>query len=244
VRLDDGRITAVEALLRWTHPERGAIGPGEFIPVAEQSGLIAEIGAWVLREACRQLQQWSTDHGDGAPDAVCVNLSVKQLVQPELAEHVGEILRDVGLRPSRLKLEITESVMIHDADAVLRGLAELRALGTRILIDDFGTGYSSLSYLTRLGPDGIKVDRSFVDQMGKSEGALALVRGIVALIRSLGLDSIAEGVETAEQLRALERMGCGYAQGYHLARPMPPEALAAQLRERRVAAQASSPAAG
>ena len=232
VMLQTGRIAAVEALLRWTHPERGSISPGEFIPVAEKSGLIIDIGAWVLTEACRQLREWTTTHGERAPDAVCVNLSVKQLVRDDLGARVQDTLADVGLPPHRLKLEITESMMIDSMDAALRGIAALKALGARILIDDFGTGYSSLSYLARLAPDGIKVDRSFVDQMGKSEGGVALVRGIVALIRSLGLDSIAEGVETAEQMRALERMGCAHAQGYHLARPMPADALAGLLAAR------------
>ena len=229
VVLQTGRIAAVEALLRWTHPERGAISPGEFIPVAEQSGLIVEIGAWVLDEACRQLCEWRRSFGDEAPDAICVNLSVKQLLHGGLTARVQGALTATGLEPNRLKLEITESVMIDSTDMALRGIAELKALGTRILIDDFGTGYSSLSYLARLAPDGIKVDRSFVDQMSRSEGGVALVRGIVALIRSLGLDSIAEGVETAEQQRALERMGCVYAQGFHLARPMPAQAVAELL---------------
>jgi diguanylate cyclase (GGDEF)-like protein len=226
VSLQTERIVAVEALLRWTHPERGMIPPSEFIPVAERAGIIVEIGAWVLAEACGQLQRWTAAYGAAAPDAVCVNLSVKQLGRHDLALRVKETLDAVGVAPHRLKLEITESMMIEDVEAALRAIGELKALGVRILIDDFGTGYSSLSYLARLTPDGIKVDRSFVAQMGTNEGSAALVRGIVALIASLGLDSIAEGVETAEQLRALVGMGCTHAQGYHLARPMPPDALA------------------
>jgi EAL domain-containing protein (putative c-di-GMP-specific phosphodiesterase class I) len=158
---------------------------------------------------------------------------VKQLARPGLAAEVRQVLVAVGLAPERLKLEITESMMIDDVEAALRAIGELKALGTRILIDDFGTGYSSLSYLSRLAPDGIKVDRSFVNQMGKSEGSLALVRGIVALIRSLGFDSIAEGVETQDQLRALERMGCTHAQGYLLAKPMPPADIERLLTERQ-----------
>jgi diguanylate cyclase (GGDEF)-like protein len=225
VSLRTKRIVAVEALLRWTHPERGMIPPSEFIPVAERAGIIVEIGAWVLAEACGQLQRWTAAHGAAAPEAVGVNLSVKQLGRHDLALRVKETLDTVGLAPHRLKLEITESMMIEDVDAALRAIGELKALGVRILIDDFGTGYSSLSYLARLAPDGIKVDRSFVAQMGTSDGSAALVRGIVALIGSLGLDSIAEGVETPEQLRALVDMGCTHAQGYHLARPMPPDAL-------------------
>ena len=229
VKLQTGRISAVEALLRWTHPERGAVSPGEFIPVAEKSGLIVDIGAWVLAEACAQLQRWTSAHDKAAPDAMCVNLSVKQLVRADLAARVQETLGSVGLPPQRLKLEITESMMIDDVDAAMRGISALKALGTHILIDDFGTGYSSLSYLARLAPDGIKVDRSFVGEMSKGEGGVALVRGIVALIRGLGLDSIAEGVETVEQRQALEQMGCVYAQGYLLARPMPAAALEALL---------------
>src|SRR6185503_1801885 len=168
VVLQTGRIAAAEALLRWTHPERGAISPAEFIPVAEQSGLIVEIGAWVLDEACRQLCDWRRSFADEAPDAICVNLSVKQLLHGGLTARVQSTLTSTGLEPSRLKLEITESVMIDSTDMALRGIAELKTLGTRILIDDFGTGYSSLSYLARLAPDGIKVDRSFVDQMSRS----------------------------------------------------------------------------
>ena len=229
ISLTTGRIVAVEALLRWEHPELGMVSPGEFIPVAERTGAIVEIGQWVIREACQQLQEWSRTHGAAAPDVVSVNLSVKQLSQPQLANRVGETLRALDFDPCRLKLEITESVMVDNAATAVTVIAELKALGVRVLIDDFGTGYSSLSYLARLAPDGIKVDRSFLLQMEQAGTGRALVRGIVALIRSLELESIAEGIETAEQLRSLRTMGCECGQGFFISRPVPAPKLAALL---------------
>jgi EAL domain-containing protein (putative c-di-GMP-specific phosphodiesterase class I) len=229
ISLATGRIVAVEALLRWEHPELGMVSPGEFIPIAERTGVIVEIGEWVLREACRQLQEWSRTHGDAAPEVVSVNLSVKQLAQPDLPARVAEILSTLEFEPRRLKLEITESVMVENAATALTAIAALKTLGARILIDDFGTGYSSLSYLARLAPDGIKVDRSFLLEMEQGGNGIALVRGIVALIQSLELESIAEGIETAEQLVRLKTMGCACGQGFFISRPLPAERLAALL---------------
>jgi EAL domain-containing protein (putative c-di-GMP-specific phosphodiesterase class I) len=229
ISLTTGRIVAVEALLRWEHPELGMVSPGEFIPVAERTGAIVEIGHWVMSEACQQLQEWSRTHGPAAPDVVSVNLSVKQLSQPQVANRVGDTLRALDFDPHRLKLEITESVMVDNAVTAVTVIAELKALGVRVLIDDFGTGYSSLSYLAQLAPDGIKVDRSFLLQMEQAGTGHALVRGIVALIRSLELESIAEGIETAEQLRSLRMMGCECGQGFFISRPVPAPKLAALL---------------
>jgi EAL domain-containing protein (putative c-di-GMP-specific phosphodiesterase class I) len=229
ISLATGRIVAVEALLRWEHPELGMVSPAEFIPVAERTGAIVEIGQWVMREACEQLLEWSRSHGPAAPDVVSVNLSVKQLAQPQLAKRVAETLRALSFDPRRLKLEITESVMVDNATTAVVVIGELKALGVRVLIDDFGTGYSSLSYLARLAPDGIKVDRSFLVQMEQEGTGSALVRGIVSLIHSLELESIAEGIETAEQLRSLKAMGCECGQGYFISRPVPAPKLAALL---------------
>ena len=230
IAVPTGRITAVEALLRWQHPERGMISPAEFIPVAEQTGMIVEIGGWVLEQACGQLVRWRAAHGSDAPEAVCVNLSVKQLAHAGLLSQVNDALRSSGLEPGRLELEITESAMIENVDAAVQAVTALKALGPRVLIDDFGTGYSSLSYLARLGPQAIKVDRAFVMHITGDAGSLALVRGIIALIHGLSLQAIAEGVETPEQLEALRELGCDLIQGFLISRPVPPDALDDLLR--------------
>ena len=232
VSLATGRIVAVEALLRWEHPERGMVPPAEFIPVAEEAGLICDIGRWVLRRACRQLQAWRQDHGEDAPDSVWVNLSVKQFAQPSFARDVAQVLQELAFDPQRLTLEITEGIVIENLELALRTLADLRALGVRIFMDDFGTGYSSLGYLDRLSLDGIKIDRTFIGQMGAGERPLQLVRTIVALIRNLGFEPIAEGVETDEQLRALREMGCAYAQGFLFSRAIAPDRLSKLLKVR------------
>jgi EAL domain-containing protein (putative c-di-GMP-specific phosphodiesterase class I) len=222
VDLSTGTMVSAEALLRWEHPERGLVGPDEVIPMAEETGLIVPIGAWVLEQACRQLVQW---HGTDPSLSVAVNLSVRQVVAPDIAGLVEDVLRRTGARPESVCLELTESVFMEDVEYFGRTLAGLKDLGVCLSIDDFGTGYSSLSYLKRFPVDAVKVDRVFVDGLGVDPHDSALVAAIVAMAGALGLEVTAEGVETQEQLANLKRLKCGRAQGYYLARPMPAEAM-------------------
>jgi diguanylate cyclase (GGDEF)-like protein len=221
------RMVGVEALLRWQHATRGRIGPDQFIPLAEDSGLIVPIGRWVLEQTCLHLKSW---HERGAHDLrAAVNLSPVQFRDPDLASHAGEILKQSGLAPDQLELEITERVLMEDTEANLRTLAELKALGVRISIDDFGVGHSSLSYLRRFPFDEIKLDRSFVGALDRDPSAAAIVRATLSLSRSLGLDSVAEGVESAEQLRLLGLEGCRLAQGYYFSPPVHPREIDAMV---------------
>ena len=232
VSLDSGRIVAVEALLRWEHPERGLVPPAEFIHVAEETGLIAEISRWVLEQACRQCQLWRREHGDDAPDSVWVNLSVRQLVEGGLVKQVADVLQSIRFDPKRLTLEVTENLLVEHVDTARRALAELQALGVRVFMDDFGSGHSSLGFLDRLAIDGIKIDRSFIGHLDAGDRPLQLVRTIVGLVRGLGFTPIAEGVETEDQLRLLRSMGCEFAQGFHFSKAVPPEGIAKLLKVR------------
>ncbi len=219
ISLKTGRISGAEALVRWLHPERGLVMPGEFIPLAEETGLIVPIGAWVLVEACRQARQWQ-DRLDMPTLEMGVNLSSKQFMQPDLVAQVAGVLRETGLSPKCLRLEVTESLLMENGARVADSMSELRAMGIRIDLDDFGTGYSSLSYLHQFPIDTLKIDRSFVARMGTTEDGTEIVNTIMSLAASLDLEVVAEGVETAEQLAALRLLHCPYAQGYHLSRPI------------------------
>jgi Amt family ammonium transporter len=230
-RLSDGTPGGLEALVRWQHPERGLISPGEFIPVAEETGLIAGLGEWVLRRACRDLAAWRDEHDWATGLRVTVNVSAKQVQERELTASVESALREAGLAPGLLGIEITEGLLLDESRAPLDALSALKRLGVRLLLDDFGTGYSSLSYLSRFPVDVLKVDRSFVRDLGTRADTTPIVTAIVALARGLRLDVIAEGVETQEQLDQLRDLGCDYAQGFLLARPMPAEQLVARLAE-------------
>ncbi|MBB4660917.1 putative bifunctional diguanylate cyclase/phosphodiesterase [Conexibacter arvalis] len=219
VSLEHGRIVAVEALLRWEHPQLGPVSPARFIPIAEQSGLIVPIGAWALHEACRQAARWNAQPG-GEEVVVAVNLSPRQLGASDLAATVRGALAGSGLSPERLCLEITESAVMADPDAAIESLHRLKALGVKLAIDDFGVGYSSLSHLRELLPvDVLKIDRSFIDGVVRRGEDKAIVTAIVELARSLGVDAVAEGVETAEQASLLHELRCHVAQGFHFARP-------------------------
>ncbi len=220
---DRGRVRGVEALVRWRHPHRGTIPPGEFIPLAEETEVIVEIGRLVLEEACRQVREWQTSDPEGKPLTLSVNLSARQFRQPDLARRVSEVLHETGLPASSLRLEITESAAMDDVDSALEILQQLKSLGVKTAIDDFGTGYSSLSYLGRLPVDTLKIDRSFVGRLGKDPESPAIVSTTVNLGRTLNLEVVAEGVETFEQLALLEELGCDLAQGYYFTRPLPPE---------------------
>jgi diguanylate cyclase (GGDEF)-like protein/PAS domain S-box-containing protein len=224
VRLADSCVVGMEALLRWRHPERGLVVPGEFIPFAEETGLIVPIGRWVLREACREAVAIRQLWDEGAPLYMCVNLSVKQLQHSDVISDVEDALTESGLEPHLLTLEITESMLIDDPDIAVVKLNELRALGLRIAMDDFGTGYSSLSYLSRFPVDVIKMDRSFLRPEATPE-AVDLSSAVVALGSSLSLEVVAEGIELDEQLTRLRDLGCELGQGFHFARPMEAERM-------------------
>ena len=220
------RPVEVEALVRWHHPERGLISPGEFIPIAEETGLIVPLGHWVLAEACRQLAAWRTAFPDCAPSAVSVNLSARQFRHPSLTADIAQILAETGLPPASLKLEITESVMMDDTASTLEALRDLKQLGVQLAVDDFGTGYSSLSYLKRFPTDAMKIDRSFARGLDQSREDQALVEAMIAAANALRLQVTVEGVETEEQLEFLERVGCDLVQGFLFAPPMPPDEVA------------------
>ena len=221
VSLKNFSIVGVEALLRWRHPERGDVPPSEFIPIAEDNGLIEPIGRWVLEQACRQGAEWYRARPDAAPINISVNLSAVQVTRRSLPDTVASVLRSTGLDPACLSLEITETVMVRDAEGLSEILGALKALGVRLVLDDFGTGYSSLSYLTRLPLDVLKVDRSFVDGLGSEPRDTAITETIIAMSRALSLDVVAEGVETPDHVRELSRLGCGLAQGFHFSRAVP-----------------------
>ena len=232
VSLATGNLVAVEALIRWEHPVRGTIPPLEFIPIAERTGMIIEIGRWVLARACEQLKAWERTFGYEAPQSVWINVSPKQFAQRDLVAQVADVFASLAFEPRRIKFEITESIMLENIETATRTLNDLRSLGVQVFMDDFGTGYSSLTYLGRLPIDGIKVDRSFVGQMGLDERQSQLVRTIVTLIRNLGLEPIAEGVETDHQATLLREMGCVFAQGFVFCRPVPARKIDEMIRER------------
>jgi predicted signal transduction protein with EAL and GGDEF domain len=215
-----GAMTAVEALLRWRHPQRGLVSPAQFIPLAEEIGLIVPIGEWVLREACRTVASWPGDL------RVAVNLSAAQFKSRNLVALVEQALHEAALAPDRLELEITETVMLNDTDTTVATLTQLRDLGVRVAMDDFGTGYSSLSYLRRFPFDRIKIDQSFVRDMASKPDCGAIVRAVASLSRELGMATTAEGVETREQLDLLVRAGCSEIQGYLFSPAVPGDAVA------------------
>ena len=229
VDLATNRIVGVEALVRWEHPTRGLIPPLAFIPVAEETGLIVPIGRWVLETACAQARRW-LDELPEVPLVMSVNLSARQFAQPTLVDDVRVTLEASRLPADRLELEITESVLLDEGEDSARAVRALRDLGIKLVLDDFGTGYSSLSYLRRLPLDTIKIDRSFIEGIDDENSNLPIVQAIIALAHGLGIEVVAEGIETVEQVARLRELVCDRGQGYFYARPQPPEALAALLR--------------
>jgi EAL domain-containing protein (putative c-di-GMP-specific phosphodiesterase class I) len=223
-----GRLLGMEALVRWQHPERGTISPVEFIPIAEDTGLIGPIGRWVLREACRQNAEWQ--RAGLRPLRVAVNLSARQFRSGKLLGEIDAALADTGLPVSSLELEITESMVMDEPERVIRLLDELHERGIHLALDDFGTGQSSLAYLKRFPIDSVKIDRAFVKDTPGNADDVAIARTIVAMAKALGLSTVAEGVETAEQLELLNAMGCDQIQGYFFSRPLPPEEFLAFCR--------------
>lgn len=230
VALETQALVGFEALARWNHPERGLVPPDEFIPIAEETGLITEIGAFVLRQACKQMRQWQSTLGREIL-SMSVNLSGKQLTQTDLIQQVQDTLVQTGLNPTCLRLEITESVVMENAELATNTLVQLRQLGVHLSIDDFGTGYSSLSYLHRFPVNTLKIDRSFIGRMAKGDENSEIVRTICTLANNLGMEVVAEGVETFEQLELLRSLKCEYGQGYLFSKPVDAEKATALLLE-------------
>ncbi|MEE8600384.1 putative bifunctional diguanylate cyclase/phosphodiesterase [Euzebya tangerina] len=229
IELRTGRIIGVEALIRWSHPDRGLIPPLSFIPIAEATGLIRDIGRWVLTTACRQMVHWQQEVPGYRDLTVAVNLSGKEITRPGLLSDVGEVLRETGLDPACLMLEMTESVLFEHDETTLKTLDGITAMGVRLAVDDFGTGYSSLAYLHRFPADVLKIDRSFVERITGPAQDSELVNTIVRLGRSLDMTTIAEGIENASQMEVLRQLGCEHGQGYHLARPLSAQELTTRL---------------
>lgn len=238
VAMESGRCVGAEALLRWSNARR-PVSPAEFVPIAEECGLIVEIGDWVMREVARTYVAWRMRLGSKAPESVSVNLSRSQLACSDLPARVQRVLKDSGLEASRLQLEITENQAVSSRAEQIDALRRLREIGVKLAMDDFGTGLSSLSGLHQMPIDVVKIDRSFVNHLGEGKQFMALARSIIELAGNLGLKTVAEGIETAEHLAALQALGCGLGQGYYFARPMSPEAFESYLLtgvERRAAA--------
>jgi EAL domain-containing protein (putative c-di-GMP-specific phosphodiesterase class I) len=231
VALASGEIAGFEALARWNHPKRGVVGPVDFIPLAEETGLIAPLGMSILRQACEQLGRWDREFPAGQPLSMSVNVSARQFRQLDLAEEIRWSLAAAGIAPERLRLEITESALMDDAAGAVETLRQLKAIGVRLAIDDFGTGYSSLSYLHRFPIDALKVDRSFVTRMSTDRESRGIVKTIITLGDELNMDVVAEGVETAEHSAALAGLACEYGQGYFFSRPLDADGAATLLRD-------------
>ncbi|HEX3453357.1 MAG TPA: EAL domain-containing protein [Gaiellaceae bacterium] len=223
--LSSREIVGIEALARWKHPRRGFVSPAEFIPLAEQTGLIRRLGQFGLHEACRQLSDWTREFPAAANITVSVNISGRHLQEASLLDDVQDALAVAELEPARLSLELTESILMDNTDENVELLRRLKELGVKIAVDDFGTGYSSLAYLHRFPADVIKIDRSFVERFAGSDSDAEFLRTIVQLGQNLRMVTVAEGIETAEQAAALKQMGCELAQGFHFFRPMTPEGL-------------------
>jgi diguanylate cyclase (GGDEF)-like protein/PAS domain S-box-containing protein len=229
VALVSGEIAGFEALLRWQHPTRGLLGPNEFIPVAEETGLIRELGWWNLRQACQQISEWRAGSIAHHHLTISVNLSAKQFLQPNLVEDIRKLLGELALPPKALKLEITESTVMADPSGAVEMLQQIKSLGICLAIDDFGTGYSSLSYLHRFPLDTLKIDRSFISSMGDDGDGMEIARTILPMANNLQLDVVAEGVETLQQVALLKKLQCKYGQGYYFSKPLSAEGTTALL---------------
>ncbi len=221
VSLPSGRVSGFAALARWHRPGVGVVSPANFIPTAEETGLIIPLGLWVLREACRQARSWQERFGPTRAFTINVNFSAKQLEHPDLLQGVDDILLETGVEPGDLRIEITESVLMNDTEHTIATLRQLRSRNIGVHVDDFGTGYSSLSYLHRFPVDAVKIDRSFVSNIANSK-TREIVRAVVALAGRLGMNCIVEGVETASQLGEIKELKCDYAQGYFFSKPVDP----------------------
>ena len=231
VALRTGRISGFEALLRWYHPDRGLVCPDDFVPLAEETKLILPIGMWVIRTAAEQLRIWQKQHRLSDPLSISVNMSCRQFSQPDLVNQIERVLLETGLDARCLRMEITESAIMEHVETASSVLTRLKALGVKLALDDFGKGYSSLSYLHQFPFDTLKLDRSFIARIGPRGENLEIVRTIVSLAQVLGLDVVAEGVETARQLAQLQDLGCQLGQGYFFSRPLTAQAASAMLEQ-------------
>jgi len=232
VSLDSGQLAGFEALIRWQHPARGFINPADFIPLAEDTGLIVPLGLWILRKACQQLSQWQWQSPGNRSLFMSVNLSGKQVAQPGLVNQISDILEETHVEARHLKLEITESAVMDNAEMAVQLLNRLKALGVQLSIDDFGTGYSSLGYLHRFPVNTLKIDRSFVGRIGEAAENIEIVRTIVSLADNMGMEVVAEGVETLSQLAQLRKLNCQYGQGYLFSRPVDADSVSAWISRR------------
>jgi diguanylate cyclase (GGDEF)-like protein len=247
VSLQTQRMVKVESLIRWEDPERGMISPGEFIPALEDTGLIVPVGTWVLQEACRQAHEWATKHSHQAPLMVTVNVSARQLAQADFGDVLRRVLDETGVDPATICLEITEGAVMADVDAAWSMLRQAKALGVYLALDDFGTGFSSLSFLRQFRLDIVKIDKSFVDGLGQSREDTTIIEHVIGMARGLGMVTVAEGVETADQVRYLRSLDAHMAQGFFYSKPQPPSVIdrilsqppTESLRPERVAAQAA-----
>jgi diguanylate cyclase (GGDEF)-like protein len=247
VSLQTQRMVKVEALIRWEDPDRGMVAPGEFIPALEDTGLIVPVGTWVLEQACRQAHEWATTHSHQSPLMVTVNVSARQLSQADFGDVLRRVLEETGVDPATICLEITEGAVMADVDAAWTMLRQAKALGVYLALDDFGTGFSSLSFLRQFRLDIVKIDKSFVDGLGQSREDTTIVEHVVGMARGLGMVTVAEGVETADQVRYLRSLECHMAQGFFYSKPQPPSVIdrilgqppTGALRPEEVAAQAA-----
>jgi EAL domain-containing protein (putative c-di-GMP-specific phosphodiesterase class I) len=221
--METNQVASFEALIRWGHPQRGLLPPADFLSIAEESGLILPLGKWILDEACQQLMKWHQKHPSLQNVSINVNVSNRQFSQPNFVEEVIEALQISGLKADSLRLEITESVLISNFAAANKVFTQLRNLGVQLQIDDFGSGYSALGYLQHFPISAVKIDKSFIDEMGKGHRGTELIRAIVSMTRELGMDAIAEGIETKEQLNGLKSLACGFGQGFLLSKPLDKE---------------------
>jgi len=218
IDLESREVIGAEALIRWNHPKLGLVAPARFIPVAEESGLVGEIGEWVLRTACAQIRTWQ---GMNLFPQIAVNVSARQFHQYDLSRLISAVIREAQIPPESLEIELTESAVMHDAESSIVTLERVKQLGVRIAIDDFGTGYSALAYLKKLPVDTLKIDREFIRDVPGDEDDVSIVKSIIALAKSMKIDVLAEGVETRQQLDFLKNEGCSFIQGHYLSEPKP-----------------------
>ena len=228
--LQTGRVRGFEALVRWEHPRRGLVSPVDFIPLAEESGEILSIGKWVMEQACRQAQRWQEDLFGEETLSMSVNLSAPEFQEPDLLLRVSRTLQEAGLAPEQLRIELTESILMDDSPVVHQVLDDLKRLGVELAIDDFGTGYSSLSYLRRMPVDVLKIDRSFVGDLGRDPRQASIIEAVVNLADALGMSVTAEGIEDPDQLSFLAGTGCEHGQGFLFSRPIPADQVPAVVR--------------
>ncbi|MBV9413295.1 MAG: EAL domain-containing protein [Acidimicrobiia bacterium] len=239
VSASDGHVVGVEALLRWEDPLRGEVQPDDFVPLLEETGLIVPVGAWVLEEACRQAAIWHHSEMPAGDLTISVNVAPRQLMQPDFAATVARALDITGANPRQLCLEITEAALIQDVDAVRQELVQVRELGVRLAVDDFGTGYSSVGYVRQFPLDSVKIDKSFVQGLTAGAEDAAIAQAIIKMAHALGLSTVAEGVESAEELLRLQQLGCDMVQGFYFAAPLTADAVDGMMHANRELAIAS-----